>query len=425
MRDGAPTGSPGSYDLATIVKYLKSSEPGAVTSEGQAYLRLAKAYEQLTAKLAQAGHEMNAAWTGTDASAAQEHLRNLWASSHTIAAASKDFGTAVERHGSEYLAWYKNNMPQPKDDAEARSWMQGANERITETWSAIPPAISTPLYRRRGEHGGLIGTPGGGAGGSGVPGGVGGPAGAGGTNAPGATPHSSPGGVHAAPGIKDPANPINAGPPSGLQDPGGRLGSAPGSPGTGDHLNPGTDLSGVHPSGANPPGGSGLPLPTGPSAPVTPGSGPGSTGPGVIAPGLPGATGFGPRPEDLGLPGGAAIGLPRDGYGAKSGTSPGGGLDGNGVKENGRIQNGVIGRGRLGPTAPTQVGALEEAATAGNGAAALGPMAGAGGAAQRDRERQRRSWAGEDPDLWTEDIETTPGVLGAPPRPAEEGRQAP
>lgn len=436
MRDGAPTGSPGRYDLATIVKYLKSSDPGAVTSEGQAYLRFAKAYEQLTAKLAQVGHEMNEAWTGTDASAAQEHLRNLWASSHTIGAASKDFGTAVERHGSEYLAWYKNNMPQPKDDAEARSWMQGANERITETWTAIPPAISTPLYQRRGEHGGLISTPGGG--GPGVPGGEGGPAGVGGNNGSGVPPHSSPGGSGgtgspgtgspgvAAPGIGDPANPITAGPPSGLHNPGRQPGSTPVSPGFGDNGNPGTDLSGARPPGATPPGGNGLPLPTAPSAPVTPGSGPGSAGPGVITPGLPGPTDFGPGPGDLGLPGGTAIGLPRGGYSAKSGTSPwAGGLEGNVVQENGRVQNGVIGRGRLGPAASAQAGALDEAATARNGAAALGPMTGTGGAAQRDRERQRRSWAGEDPDLWTDDIETTPGVLGAPSQPAEEGRRAP
>jgi hypothetical protein len=381
------------------------------------------------------GHEMNEAWTGTDAAAAQEHLRDLWASSHTLGAASRDFGTAVERHGSEYLAWYKNNMPQPKDEAEARSWMQGANERITETWSAIPPAITTPLYQRLSGHGGLISTPGGG---SGVPGSAGDPAGRGGDNGSGVPPHSSPGGsggtgspgtgspggVHAAPGIGDPTNPITAGPP-GTHGP-GQPGSAPVAPGAGGHVNPGTDLSGVRPPGANPPGGNGVPLPAGPSAPVTPGSGPGSPGPGVIAPGLPGAPNFGPRPGDLGLPGGAAIGLPRGGPGLKAGASPEiGGLDANGVKESGRIQNGVIGRGRLGPTAAAQADALDEAATARNGAAGLGPMAGTGGAAQRDRERQRRSWAGEDPDLWTDDTETAPRVLGAPARPTEEGGRAP
>src|SRR4051794_16357124 len=88
MREGAPTGSPVKYDLKTIEQYLRSSDPSAVTGAGQAYLRFAKAYERITQRLAQVGHDLNEAWQGTDASAAQERMRDLWASSHTISAAA-------------------------------------------------------------------------------------------------------------------------------------------------------------------------------------------------------------------------------------------------------------------------------------------------------------------------------------------------
>ncbi|HEU5027948.1 MAG TPA: hypothetical protein VFV01_23705 [Spirillospora sp.] len=426
LRDGAPTGSPGRYDRTSILQYLKSSDPGAVTEAGEAYLRFAAAYEKLTPKLAQIGHDLNDAWNGTDAAAAQEQLRNLWASSHTIGAASRDFGTAVERHGSEYLAWYKNNMPQPKDDAEARSWMQGANERITETWSAIPPSISTTLWSSNIEHGGLISTaPTGGSGGPGTSGGVGGPAGAGGSNGsttPGAVlpTRSAPGGSGAGGGAESPLFPAV---PTG-QHAGQPLGPPPNSLGIGHHANQGTDLSGVLPPGTSGPGTGSPILPGNANMPSTvPGTGPSVPGPGGLTPPMPGASGFVPRPGSTGLPGSAAIGLPRGGYGVKGGGTPEiGGLNGNATSESGRIRNGVIGRGGIGPGSPAQAGAVEEAAAARSGPLAMGPMTGTGGSASGDRERHRQAWADEDSDLWNDDTEAVPGVLGAAPkRPRQDG----
>ncbi|GAA2160920.1 hypothetical protein GCM10009727_74570 [Actinomadura napierensis] len=429
MRDGAPGGSPGRYDRTAIVQYLRSSDPGAVTDAGEAYLRFAGAYEKLTARLAQIGHDLNDAWTGTDASAAQEQMRDLWASSHTIGAASRDFGTAVERHGSEYLAWYKAKMPQPKDDAEARSWMQGANERITETWSAIPPSISTSLSAIRIGHGPRINpVPAGGPDGSGVRGSTGGPEGTVGGVVPGPSGTGGPGGP-GAPGNASPSSsggtpgdPALMAPPGG-PDSGALPGSTPSSPGVGQNPEPGTNLSGVHPPGTGDPNGGGTVVPGDPASPSTsplaPVTGPGRAGPGASVPGLPGFVP--PRPGEAGLPDGAAIGAPKGGYSFKGGTLPEAeGLGGNGSPGSGRIRDGVIGRGRVGPAA-AQADPLPEAGTARSGPAAMGPMTGGTGSAQRDRERERRSWAGEDPGVWDDDIETSPSVLGtARKRPEED-----
>ncbi|WP_433141065.1 hypothetical protein ACQPZ8_42980 [Actinomadura nitritigenes] len=431
MRDGAPTGSPGRYDRASILHHLKSSDPDAVTEAGEAYLRFAAAYEKLTPKLAQIGQDLNDAWNGTDAAAAQEQMRNLWASSHTIGAASRDFGTAVERHGSEYLAWYKNNMPQPKDDAEARSWMQGANERITETWTAIPPSISTALWSSNIEHGGLISTtPAGGSGGPGAPGGPGGSDGSGGafgSATRGASPpgHSSAGGSVAggSPGTLMPS-PV-PGSPGGPENPNAPA-VPPGqhTPDIGSHANQGTDLSGVLPPGASGPGDAGHVLPGDPNVPPSAlRPSPSTPEPVGLTPPVPGGNGFVPRLGSTGLPGGAAIGSPRGGYGVIGGGAPEiGGSNGNGAGENGRIRNGVIGRGSMGPGAPAQASALEEAAAARSSPMAMGPMTGAGGPASGDRERERQAWADEEADLWNDDTEAVPGVLGAPPkRPLQGG----
>ncbi|MWA06048.1 hypothetical protein F8568_038000 [Actinomadura sp. LD22] len=443
MRDGAPTGSPGRYDRASILQYLKSSDPGAVTEAGEAYLRFAAAYEKLTPKLAQIGHDLNDAWNGTDAAAAQEQLRNLWASSRTIGAASRDFGTAIERHGSEYLAWYKNNMPQPKNDAEARSWMQGANERITETWSAFPSSISTSLSSSNLEHGGLISTtPAGGSVGPGAPGGVGGPDGAGefnGSTTLNAAPSSAssgsesrggnlPGNLTPTPLAKSPGGgpetPIAPPIPPG-QHGAPPVGFSPTSPGSGNQANQGTDLSGVPSPGMI--GDSSPALPDDPKVPLSnPGSGSANPVSSGLPPHVPNGAGFVPGPGSAGLPGGAVLGLPRSANGAKGGGTPEiGDLNRNGPSGNGRIRNGVIGRGSIGPGAATAAATFREATAARSGPMAMGPMVGAGGSTSGDRERHRQAWADEDSNLWNEDIEAVPGVLGAAPRrPTRDGGPA-
>ncbi|GAA0217545.1 hypothetical protein GCM10009527_012050 [Actinomadura nitritigenes] len=427
MRANAPAGSPAGYDLKSIEHYLQSTDPAAVTDAGQAYLRFAKAYERMTQSLAQVGHDLNEAWQGTDASAAQRRMRDLWTSSHMISVTAGDFGTAIERHGSEYLAWYKNSMPQPKTDAEARSWMQGANERISETWTALPPDISTGLSSPYIGHGDPLPT-----GGSGVPGA---PAGAsGGSGGAGSGPaafsphHGAVGGSNGSGGEVLPSTgtghssgaPLTV--PSGQEAPGGgpQLGQSPnGSQGPASGVAPGgqgTDLS-----GASPPGSTGV-GDTSPPSLTSPGSAPPMTTPQPFDGGKPGL-GFSaggalppPGPIGPGLPGRTALGLPGGGYGLPEGGSRAepGALD----------RNGVIGRGRLGPPTASQAGAAGEGPLARTGPAAMGPMTGAGGSPHGDRERERKSWLSEDADVWNEDAPVAPRVLGSESIRSQDGTGA-
>ncbi|MGI5323078.1 hypothetical protein [Actinomadura nitritigenes] len=428
MRESAPTGSPASYDLKSIEELLKSSEPGAVTESGHAYLRFSQAYQRITQRLAQAGHDLNEAWSGTDAAAAQAQMRDLWASSHTISATARDFGTAVERHGSEYLAWYKSSMPQPKTDAEARSWMQGANERITQTWASLPPNISTQLPNNLMTHGAPL-----------VPDGSGGappagaPAGSGGSAALGDSGGSSElSAGHAPPRVPSGANAPGAGAPSSASPhPGGAPLPSPGvgSPYGGRPTTPktpsgsgsggrGTDLSGVLPPG-NSGGGDGSPTLSAPPAsaavpPLGPGVAPGPLEPGGPALGLPGGGALGrPGAAGPGLPGRTALGLTGGGPGlpqGRPGTEPGG-LD----------RNGVIGRSRMGPPL-SEAGGPNEVAAPRTGPMAMGPMTGAGGSPRGGRERDRSSWLSEDSDVWEEDVQVAPSVLGSEPGRPQAGQ---
>ncbi|MFB4303744.1 WXG100 family type VII secretion target [Actinomadura sp. NTSP31] len=417
MRESAPTGSPASYDRKSIEELLKSSEPGAVTESGHAYVRFSQAYQRITQRLAQAGHDLNEAWSGTDAAAAQVQMRDLWASSHTISATARDFGTAVERHGSEYLGWYKNSMPQPKTDAEARSWMQGANERITETWTSLPPNISTQLPNNLMTYGAPI-TPGGSGGtpASGAPAGSGGSAVSGGSSDLSSTP--TPAGAPSGSTRPGAAAPSGTSPHSGsaplVPSTGGGspYGGRPNTPGSPSGGGGGTDLSGVVPPAGSGGGNSGPPLTTPPTSPsgssLGPGAGPQPSQPGGPGLGLPGGGAFGPPGRaGLDLPGRTALGLPGGGAGfsqGRPGSEPGG-LD----------RNGVIGRSRLGPPPPPEAGAPGEVPAPRTGPMGMGPMTGAGGSPHGDRERDRGSWLSEDPDVWNEDMQVAPSVLGSEP----------
>ena len=146
MRSVAPSGSPASYsDPKTIDALLKSSDPGAVAESGRSYQRFASAYEKIAAELLSMRTDLHEAWDGQDAAAAQSQLREVWAAATTVHKTASTFGIVVERHGSESLAWYKNNKPPSKDLAEAQSWMTGANERVSQSWASLPQDLSTTL----------------------------------------------------------------------------------------------------------------------------------------------------------------------------------------------------------------------------------------------------------------------------------------
>lgn len=355
MRAGAPSGSPTAYtDPKQIDLLLKSSSPEAVAASGRSYQKFASAHEKIAGELMNLRNDLHEAWGGKDAAAAQSALREIWASTTTVHRVANEFGVAIERHGSESLAWYKNNKPPSKDLAEARSWMTGANERISQAWTSLPQEVSTtlPPTGDYGSHG----------------------------------PSSAPG----------PTGGPSAGTSRGGAGAGGLSGHVPG-------ISPGGTSSDI-PGGEAPipgPGGSGGQL-----AGLTP-SGPGAGGPGNGF-GTP-LSGAGPlEGGSMSQPaGGSSVGLPTPGLGGP--LTPGG---------IGTIPPGSSGSSQAGPPsgARTAAGAAaEEAQAAEPGAAAragvVGPAVGAG-AAPDEKEHTRSTWLTEDEDVWTGGIESTSQVIG-------------
>jgi hypothetical protein len=147
MRSTAPAGSPADYtDPKSIDALLKSSDPEAVAASGRSYQKFAAAYEKIAGELLSLRTDLHDAWAGEDAAvAAQSQLREVWSAAATVHKTASTFGVTIERHGSEHLAWYKYNKPPSKDLPEAQSWMTGANERVTQAWSSLPPDLSTSL----------------------------------------------------------------------------------------------------------------------------------------------------------------------------------------------------------------------------------------------------------------------------------------
>src|SRR4051794_3168763 len=147
MRSTAPTGSPARYtDPKKIDAILKTSDPEAVAASGRSYQKFAAAYEKIAAELLSMRSDLHDAWSGeAAAAAAQSQLREVWSAATTVHKTASTFGVAIERHGSEHLAWYKYNKPPSKDLPEAQSWMTGANERVTQAWGSLPQDLSTSL----------------------------------------------------------------------------------------------------------------------------------------------------------------------------------------------------------------------------------------------------------------------------------------
>ncbi|GLY84961.1 hypothetical protein Airi02_028900 [Actinoallomurus iriomotensis] len=146
MRSAAPAGSPSQYtDPQRIDALLKTSDPEAVAASGRSYQQFAGAYEKIAGALLNMRTDLHDAWKGEGAAAAQSQLREVWSAATTVHKTAQTFGVTIERHGSEYLAWYKYNKPPSKSLSEAQSWMTGANERVSQTWSSLPPDLSTSL----------------------------------------------------------------------------------------------------------------------------------------------------------------------------------------------------------------------------------------------------------------------------------------
>jgi hypothetical protein len=361
MRSDAPSGSPTQYtDPKTIDNLLKSSNPEAVAESGRSYQKFAAAYEKIAGELIAMRSDLHDAWGGQDAAAAQEQLREVWAAATTVHKTARTFGIAVERHGSESLAWYKNSKPPSKNLADAQIWMAGANERVSQSWGSLPPDLATtlPPGRQVDYHGPASGgsdssrtTPMG----AGTAGGGGG--------ASGLSHHRSLGGGQK-PSLGGSGSHLAGLPSSGSMSGMPGFGGGSGLPpdGTGGLAPGGTSLT----SGGGSLSGSGIPGLTGPM---------GTTNVGGIEPGSPGSAGL-------------------------KGTSP-------------QARPG----GALGSAAAKEAQAAEAGTAARAGMA--GPMAGAE-ADRQERERTRQTWLAEEEDVWTGHLEATPQLIGAEESRAKE-----
>jgi hypothetical protein len=376
LRDGAPSGSPGSYaSKEEITSLLRGTAPASVTASGQGYVDLANTYDQAMTDLRRFAHDLADAWKGPASIAAQHQLRELFAAAFEISARSSEVGNAVKTHGTSYLAWYQQSMPTPKTVEEARQWMQGANARAAQTWTAIPADISTGLPSistdRRSEYGPP--TTGSGTDGAASPDGsvsVSGSGTAGGCGSKGSGSAIGAGGRHV-------------------------LGHA-GSGGTGEIGTPG------HSAG--------------------PGTIPGTSGAGGIA----GAnsvagtvlSGLDPKISGGGAPG-AGSGGGLGAGGSAGGDLPGGRVGGAsggaiGVDPGAAPRPGSIG-GALGRNQPRPSGAAPAGRPGMPGLGSPGVPASGG---QSEKERSRSAWIGDD-EIWGDDMEAVPAVIGdAPPKPA-------
>ncbi|GAA1797656.1 hypothetical protein [Actinomadura chokoriensis] len=366
LRGGIPSGSPASYtSKEEITSLLRGTAPASVSASGQSYVDLANAYDQAMTDLRKFAHDLADAWKGPASNAAQRQLRDLFAAAFEISSRSAEVGNAVKTHGTSYLAWYQQSMPTPKTVDEARQWMQGANARATQTWNAIPADISTGLPSistgRRSDYGSpstKVGT-----------GGAGGTAPAGGSSTGPGSPGDDRGG--------------HASGSAGSQETGGGT-HVPGA-------GPGSVLGGTGTSGAQQFDGRGgtdlASLGTSGGAGGLPGSGPsGGAGPG-------GGLGAGGGPAGSGLPGGIA-----GGGGGVSGGATGAGP-------------GLL-PGAGGPGAAPARGVTGGTAPAGRpGAPGVGFPGGSGRGGDGSREHNRRTWLGEQ-DIWYDDREVAPGVIG-------------
>lgn len=394
LREAAPAGNPNSYGTKeAITAYLRGVDPAAVTASGQAYLDLADCYDSAMTELRGFAHDLANAWKGPASNAAQGQLRELFIAAFQISSRSQQTGTAVKTHGASYLAWYRGSMPTPKTLEEARQWMQGANQRATETWSAIPADISTnlpPIQSGRRELGSPAG--GGTASGSGTPGGDTGFGGPGGTGAGGSAAGRT-GGTHLS---------NHSGPP------------ADGRPST--HLSHSTpDAAIAHPLGNGGQVAGGLPATDGPGGTQLSGlssGGANTDGPGMGRPGGYGVGGgFGPG-------GSAGVGLPP---GSSGSALPGGNAFPLGTGGGFVSGPGAIGSG-LGRSAMSTGGG---AAAGRPGAPGAGVPGATGHGGRKDGERERGAWLPDDHAIWDEGIEAVPGVIGnAPPKPIESERPA-
>ncbi len=434
-------GNPAQYDYDTIAAYLKNADPAVLLGISRAYAMASRALQAVEQSLPVHANRLSSVWKGSAQELGLEDLRRLTQAAGTLATTSQHFQTAMNS-GFAALKTAQFGMPArttplgvlpPKDpiqaeatkradDGVAQKHLAQTNAKLVSSFGQIPDSITLTLPKEQKEGEPFGGSPGGGGTSAGAPGSGGPGAGGGSGSLPGGG--SSPGGI-------TPHHPVHANPS------GSALTPPHGGPGAGLHAGNPSDLQGAPPAGpGHPSSGPGLP---GPSSPMPGTDQPGARPPGggpvpVIPPAQgipsspprrgPGADGLRPLPsggQRMG-PGGRTPTMPSLGGGD---VHPGGVLGGpnssgirsslmgpfgDGVEHSRLTSRGVIGGG------PATAAEAEAMGTGTTGARqGVGPAMGAGGGpGHPGQEKEREVQLPENDDLWSEDHEVAPRVIGDP-----------
>lgn len=430
VRPGAlGDGNPAQYDYDTIAAYLQGANPDLLAAAERAYAQAKSALEKAEIGLAQHVKRLHSVWQGDAQELGTADVRRLNQASRQLAGASEQFSRAM---GDAYVT-VKTSQRMPNkttplgvlthtdpiaaqatktaDDKLAQQHLAKTNAALGSAFNQIPSSLTIELPT--GAEGGTPFGGGEGEGGSGGPTGGGGRLNSSPAPSSGAQmPTAGKGGGSHLPGHESQS-------PNSLTPTGASL-PAPGH-GHGSLAAPApSDLERVQP---DIPGGSGgTPPPPGLSGPnPADGGGPNQRAPipRIDAP-LPTVGKISPmtevsRPTAIPSP-------PQRGPGGPSFTPLGGSSDGIrpggvlGAPNGGTVGSGLGGRPAGGPGHSKMSGGVirsgaEITRQGTNRTAGSMPM-GRGSIAGRKSENERESWLYDDEDLWTDEVNVAPRVLG-------------
>ncbi len=378
---GRPSGNPANYNYSLIQTLLSATNPGKVTSAGNAFNSAAQAAAQVAHELYQVGTRLSGMWEGADADAAQKALGQLYATANELFGRSQQAGHALQNYGAalpQYkgLQWPPDGASPVEDQARqkvAEQVMRAVNGHIGSAWDAMPDKVQQNLPDLKGGVDERPYSPGGNP--TVHSGGSGGLSGVGGSSERARLPHLPHGGGESR--------------LAGMPPVGGGLGTVP----------PPTS----NPFGLAVPGGS----------PSFPGGGVGTPSP------FPGAI-FGPGESPLGRPGpGSPSGLAPENPATNSAMAA------EEIEASQAARGGLIGT----PTGAaekemereTNAWLVEERRTWGAEEEAVPRMVGTSpvvdAADELENDRERRTWLDEERQVWTGEESHTPETIGdAKPR---------
>jgi uncharacterized protein YukE len=428
---------------AEIMPILHGLAPEEMAHAGAAHTALGDRLEQIATRVAQHAHTLAQNWTGSAAQAAMVQFQALHDQMATLAQQASQTGAVLSWLGNEVLPKFKA-LPDPTPASPMATDAQiaaAAGEQVAGPGGAVAGSIGgtvvgavsslfggnshaqaeadhTAQQYLRALNGYLIQAN------EALPSPVGGSS-LFGDGSPGAG--SPSGGSPASAGGMVPASGGYPGAGTGTSQ-GSRTGSTAGAPRVGAVPAagvPGATLSAVPGSGhGTVPGASSLPPSTGSlqGVAVPPGGSlPSSLG-GSTGTSLPGSAGLGtgsptgmPVIPNLSVSGGTAGGLDPDGDELPADAAPGevsGEVPGVDSALNGEVVGvGTPADGVVGTQAVSADGSLAAGAEGSADDGMMGFPMGGSGAAQREKERRRKAWLDEDPDIWGLPADHVPPVI--------------